>query len=163
MSFSLSDLLPASHLRATVRAFGEAAGMPFLELDDEGAAAVRLENGARFELEYVPQGDRLLLHVDLGAPLPADPAAWTALLRQNTGLVSSTGFSMGLGQVDGADRVLLLASLPAGTLTADALGETAVALVAAAEACRNRLNQTASTGADTGAGPAGLDPAFLRA
>jgi hypothetical protein len=156
------DLGPSlTLLSQVVRSFGEAAGMPFLALDAEGAAAVRLESGVRFELEYVPVADRLLLHVELGAPLPTDLPAWSALLRENTSLMSAEGFSLGVGRIDGEDRLVMLASLPAAGLGADQLGETAVRLVEAARVVSDRLLQGGSPSSlpDT----EGLETGFLRA
>lgn len=134
-------------LQETVRRFGSSAGMPFLELDDEGAAAVRLESGSRFELEYVPEADRLFLHVELDATVPGDPETWMTVSRENAGWVSRFGFALGLGLVDGEERLLLMTSLPAADLTPDSLGETAVLLVEAATSAAGRLREPSASAA----------------
>ena len=133
-------------LRNTVREFGAAAGMPFLELDDGGAAAVQLDSGFRLELEYVPASDRLLVHLELGAPVPTDAVAWTELFRSNIRLMSSHGLSAGLGRIEGEDRLVLLASLPAATLTTDQLGEAAMSLVSVSERLGSEFGSSANAG-----------------
>ena len=126
-------------LRAVVQRFGALAGMPFLQLDENGAAAVQLESGQRLELEYVATADRLLLHVEVPGPVPEDPRLWSAVAKKILPLMAGNGFSLGLGQVEGRDRLLALASLPAALLDAEDLGETALQLVDTARAVGDRL------------------------
>lgn len=127
------------HVRVIVQAFGATAGMPFLQLDDQGSAAVRLGSGVRLELEYAASSDRLFAYVEVLGALPQESAQWVAVARESVQLMSNFGFSLGLGEVAGSDLLLAMASLPAATLTEDILGETLLELAAVASAAADRL------------------------
>ncbi len=138
------------HLRAIVQAFGASAGLPFLQLDDQGSTAVRLGSGGRLELEYAASSDRLFAYVEVLVAPPQESLQWAAIARQSVQLMSNYGFSLGLGEVEGSDRLLAMASLPAANLSEDTLGDSLLELVAAAGAVGDRLRELPHEPATTG-------------
>lgn len=132
-------------LRPIVQAFAAAASMPLFQLDDQGAAAVHLASGARLEVEYAPASDRLLAYVEVLADVPQEPDHWELVARHNVGLMSGHGFSLGLGPIDGADRLVALASLPGATLSEDDLGNTLLRLIEAARLVADQLQASAGS------------------
>ena len=140
-------------LRPIVQAFGAAASMPFFQLDDQGAAAVRLASGARLELEYAPVSDRLLAYVEVLTDVPQESDHWELVARHNVGLMSGHGFSLGLGPIDGSDRVVALASFAGATVTEDDLGNTLLRLIEAARWVADQLGASAGATAPSGDTP----------
>ena len=140
-------------LRPIVQAFGAAASMPFFQLDDQGAAAVRLASGARLELEYAPASDRPFAYVEILVEVPQAPEQWKLVARLNVGLMSSDGFSVGLGQIDGSDRLVALASLAGPALSEEDLGRTLLRLVEAALQAGNQVQESAGAPAPSGNAP----------
>jgi hypothetical protein len=132
-------------VRPVVEAFGAASGLPFLKLDDQGSAAVSLKSGARLELEYIPASDRLLAFVEVIGGLPEDSVHWAGVALTNVRLMSAYGFGLGLGKCDGADRLLVMVSLPAANLSEETLGNTLVLLVETARDLGQQLRELPGT------------------
>ncbi|PTY03430.1 hypothetical protein DB346_05985 [Verrucomicrobia bacterium LW23] len=112
-----------------VARFGEAAGMPFLKLDDQGSAAAMLEGGLYFELQYTESSQRLFLCVEFpGTGAPDTLETEQKLLSLNIQLMARYGFALARAQM-GDSRLFLVASLRLEGLDVELLGATATELV----------------------------------
>ncbi len=137
-----------------ISAFGEMAGMPFFKLDENNAAAARLEGGLRFEVEYLGASNRLFIYVVVGDGklLAPEQAA-----RQNVAIMAQTGFGLGLCDMQGEAGLILMASLDLTETDVERFGETAWRLVNAAK----NLRQKCATAPETTSSPGSSAPGWL--
>jgi hypothetical protein len=133
-----------STVRTLVTQLGQVVGIEQLELDEEGAAAVEVDDFV-IDLQAYEDAEVLLAAIDLG-PLPpgSEAAAMRLLLHGNFSWRDTGGGVLALSPDQ--DRIVLIARFEAELMDGDELEERIDALTVAAADWRQRLAEAAATG-----------------
>ena len=117
--------------------FGRTIGLDDLALDDEGYAALAIDNKLIVNLERDPNGERVLLYCAVGEPAGTPLEAYAMLLEANY-LNRGTGGAT-LGLAPGSDMIVLSLFVPLASLDLPRFTRTIETFLTAAEQWSARM------------------------